>query len=147
MFKIKSISAGWFMGEIGDEKQRHFFDYSYLSDFISDFMSALLFVHGDWEPIWCSNKFRTELEPAVEDWIVLFLTDFLREMERILVLYGLVGYRENWNYEFPLSLYLMLKNISKGKNKLAINKLKPEEHYGTEALASDFDKEIKLLRG
>ena len=179
MFEIKSISSGWMMGEIGDGQQKHFFDYSYLTNFLNDFMETLLCVHGEWEPYTYKDRFRTELEPAVEDWYVCkkqdkllihiknyeseysdkvekeipltfdfddFLSEFVQEMDRVLRCYGLVGYRENWSYEFPVGLYLMLKNISKGKNSLVLDKLTAEQHLGTEATVSDLNKELELLR-
>jgi hypothetical protein len=75
-----------------------------------------------------------------------FIVEFVQEMDRILERYGLVGYRENWSYEFPVGLYLMLKNICKGQNRLAISKLVAEQHFGTDATVSDLDKELELLR-
>lgn len=179
MFKIMSISAGWIMGEIGDGEQKHFFDYSYITNFLNDFMETLLCIHGEWEPYAYKDKFRTELEPAIEDWHICreqdkmiiniknyeseysdkvereiyltfdfyeFMAEFVQEMDRILERYGLVGYRENWSFEFPVGLYLMLKNICKGQNRLAISKLIAEQHFGTDATVSDLDKELKLLR-
>lgn len=179
MFKIMSISAGWIMGEISDDKEKHFFDYSYLTNFPDDLMKALLYVNGDWAWDEFCNKFRAELEPAVEDWELLvsqgvltiniktyefehskeiseektltvnfdkFLDSFVAEMERILNFYGLIGYRENWSYEFPLSLYLKLKNISQGREELEIAEKLAEEHFGTNAVVSNYSKEIELLK-
>lgn len=74
-----------------------------------------------------------------------FVNVFVNEMDRILVCYGLIGYRENWGYEFPLSLYLMIKNSNIVKKELEFGMLKEDEHYGTEAMTSDFDKEIALI--
>lgn len=179
MFSIMTISSGWIMGEIGDGKQQHFFDYSYITNFLNDFMETLLCAHGEWEPYTYKNQFRTELEPAVEDWYISreqdrlviniknyesrysdkvkkeirltfnfyeFLAEFLQEMERVLRFYGLVGYRENWNFEFPVALYLMLKNICKGQNRLDISEIAADQHLGMDAKVSDLDKELELLR-
>ena len=178
MFSIMSISSGWIMGKIGDGKTEHFFDYSYITNFLNDFMETLLCTHGGLEPYTYKDKFRTEFEPAVEDWHICreqnklfidikcyecaesdkveseihltfdfyeFLSEFVQEMDRILKCYGLVGYRENWSYDFPIGLYLMLKNICKGKNRLAISEIDPDQHFGAEAAVSDFDKELELL--
>ncbi len=178
MFKIMSISAGWIMGEISDGTEKHFFDYSYLTNFLDDLMKALLYVYGDWEQDELCNKFRAELEPAVEDWelsvsqgvldiniktyaceqsrqikaentikidFVEFLAAFVVEMERVIKYYGLVGYRENWSYEFPLSLFFRLKNIVQGQNELVLGEKLAEEHFGTQAVVSDCVKEIELL--
>ncbi len=179
MFLIMSISSGWIMGEIGDDKQKHFFDYSYLTNFLNDFMETLLCAYGEWEPYTYKDKFRTELEPAVEDWYIyreqdnliiniknyeseysdkveheitltfdfdVFLAEFVQEMDRVLRFYGLVGYRENWSFEFPVGLYLMLKNICMGQSKLAISEITADQHFGTDATVSDLEKELDLLR-
>lgn len=74
-----------------------------------------------------------------------FVNVFVNEMDRILACYGLIGYRENQGYEFPLSLYLMIKNSNIVKKELEFGILKEDEHYGTEAMTSDFDKEIALI--
>ncbi len=178
MFKIMSISAGWIMGEMSDGTNKHFFDYSYLTNFLDDLMKALLYVNGDWEWDEFCNKFRAELEPAVEDWELSvskgvleiciktyaceqsrqikaentikvdcaeFLAAFVAEMERVIKYYGLIGYRENWSYEFPLSLFLRLKNIVHGQNELVIGEITADKHFGTEAAISDYAKEIELL--
>lgn len=179
MFKIMSISAGWLMGEISDGQHTHFFDYSYLTDFMDDFMLALLTVHGDWPEDEGKNRFKAELEPAIDRWTVSkeqdelhiniktygdvlsksvdeeinltcdyydFLNDFIKEMDRVLSCYGLIGYRENWTYEFPLSLYLKLKNICKSKNHMEYKTLSADDNCGTEVLVSNYSREIELLR-
>ena len=68
MFQIFRIDAGWIMGEIKDGTQAHFFDYSWITNFLDDLMKALLCVHGDWEQDECAEQFRGELEPAVDRW-------------------------------------------------------------------------------
>lgn len=47
-----------------------------------------------------------------------FLEDFIAEMERVLSVFGFWGYRVNWTYEFPISLFLKLKDSSKDINAL-----------------------------
>lgn len=178
MFKIQSISAGWILGQLSDGNNTHYFNYSYITNFLDDFMLALLTVGGAWPEDEGRHKFRTELEPAIERWTVskeqdelrihietykdsqsksahdeitltcnyiMFLNSFLAELERVLESFGLVGYRENWTYEFPVSLYLKLKDIAGGKDKLDYKTLSSEDNCGTEVQVSDYDKEIELL--
>lgn len=37
--------------EMKDSVQTHFFDYSYITNFLADFMKALIYVHGEWKQI------------------------------------------------------------------------------------------------
>ena len=179
MFKIESISAGWIMGEIGDGRQQYVFDYSYISDFMNDFMKALLSATGEWEDYskWY-DELRGELEPAIDVWNVRrksdeliidirnyedsdsdivedeitltfvfdeFLKEVVQALENVMQHYGFVGYRESWGYEFPIGMYLMLKNICHGKTKLTVNE-ESENQYGLDETVSDFDKELELLK-
>lgn len=176
MFKIYQISAGWIMGEISDGNKTHFFDNSYLTNFLDDFMLALLTVDGHWPADEGKHKFKTELEPAVEYWVMSkvqdelrihikkyvdgdinedyeeeiliceyhkFLSAFISEMERVLSTYGLIGYRDNWTYEFPVSLFLMLKDIN--MKTLSYKTLSSEDNCGDEVQVSDYIKERELL--
>ncbi len=68
MFRIFRIDAGWIMGEIKDGTRSHFFDYSWITNFLDDLMKALLCVHGDWEQDERAGQFRGEWEPAVDCW-------------------------------------------------------------------------------
>ena len=38
MFHIHSISAGWMQGQISDGEKTHYFDYSYITNFLDDFI-------------------------------------------------------------------------------------------------------------
>lgn len=179
MFHIHSISAGWIMGQMNDGNKIHYFDYSYITNFLDDFMLALLTVSGRWPADEQKNSFRTELEPAIEYWTVSkfqdklhinikcyknrkaevaceevllvceyrrFLADFILEMERVLSVFGLVGYRENWSYEFPMSLFLMLKDSSNGINTLSYVTLSAEDNVGSEVQVTDFTSEKELMK-
>jgi len=68
MFRIFRIDSGWIMGEIKDASGTLFFDYSWITNFLDDFMKALLCVHGDWEQDECAEQFRGDWEPAVDRW-------------------------------------------------------------------------------
>ncbi|WP_088044285.1 hypothetical protein [Bacillus sp. EAC] len=51
----------------------------------------------------------------------VFLKEFLREVELILVEYGIVGYKEMWHEnEFPLSTFLELKFYLENKKRFPI---------------------------
>ena len=178
MFHIHAISAGWMQGQISDGEKTHYFDYSYITNFLDDFMLALLTVDGHWPTDERKHRFRTELEPAIEYWTLSkvqdklhihiknyedthaeaareevllvceyhrFLADFIAEMERVLSVFGLVGYRENWTYEFPISLFLKLKDSSKDINTLLYRTLPAEDNVGLEVQVTDFTGERELL--
>lgn len=178
MFHIHSISSGWILGQISDGNNTHHFDNSYLTNFLDDFMLALLTVGGQWPADEGKHEFRTELEPAIEHWTLSrnldqlhihiktyedeatkvadeevtlvcdyrsFLAEFISEMERVLSIYGLVGYRENWTFEFPVSLYLKLKDIAGDKNNLSYRTLSAEDNCGCEVRVTDYTAEKDLL--
>ena len=179
MFHIRSISAGWIMGQISDGNKIHYFDYSYITNFFDDFMLALLTVSGQWPADEQRHSFRTELEPAKEYWTVSrfqdnlhihirtyknreakeackevllvceyhrFLTDFILEVERLLSVFGLIGYRENWTYEFPISLFLKLKDSFNDINTLSYRTLSAEDNVGEKVKVTDFISEIELMK-
>ena len=179
MFHIHSISAGWIQGQISDGNKIHYFDYSYITNFLDDFMLALLIVCGHGPTDEQKHRFRTELEPDIEYWTVSkvqdelhihiktyldghteaaceevslvceyhrFLADFISEVERVLSVFGLVGYRENWTYEFPISLFLKLKDSSKDINTLSYGTLSAEDNVGSEVQVTDFTSERELLK-
>ena len=75
-----------------------------------------------------------------------FLADFISEMERVLSEFGIVGYRENWTYEFPISLFLKLKDSSKDINTLSYGTLSAEDNVGLEVQVTDFTSERELLK-
>lgn len=75
-----------------------------------------------------------------------FPDEFVWEMDLVLRCYGFVGYRENWSIDFPVGLYLRLKNIYKGHSKLAISEITAEQHFGADATVSDLNRELELLR-
>lgn len=179
MFHIHSISAGWIMGQISDGNKIHYFDYSYITNFLDDFVLALLTVSGQWPADERKHSFRTELEPAIEYWTVAkfqdklhihimsyknreaevackevllvceyhrFLAAFISEVERVLLVFGLVGYRENWTYEFPISLFLKLKDSFNDTNTLSYGTLSAEDNIGSEVQVTDFTSERELIK-
>lgn len=75
-----------------------------------------------------------------------FLEDFIAEMERVLSVFGLLGYRVNWTYEFPISLFLKLKDSSKDINALSYGTLSAEDNVGSEVQVTDFARERELLK-
>lgn len=77
-----------------------------------------------------------------------FLQDFIEEMDSVLQRYGLFGYRMEWESEFPLSLFLKIKDIASGKNALSLSVIIPgEENNGIEVRRSDFSLERDILKG
>ncbi len=77
----------------------------------------------------------------------VFLQDFIAEMESVLQRYGLFGYRMEWESEFPLSLFLKIKDIASGKNDLRLSVVIPEEeNAGIEVKGSDFSVECDILK-
>lgn len=76
-----------------------------------------------------------------------FLYDFISEMDSVLQRFGLFGYRMEWESEFPLSLFLKIKDIVSGKNALCLSVVIPkEENAGIEANGSDFSVECNILK-
>ena len=77
----------------------------------------------------------------------VFLQDFIAEMESVLQRYGLFGYRMEWESEFPLSLFLKIKDIASGKNELSLFVINPgENNKGIEIKGSDFSVECDILK-
>lgn len=178
MFTILRISSGWIMGEMKNASQKHFFDYSYLTNFIEDIMKALLYVHGDWaqdEPV---NHFKAVWEPAMDMWEMTltentlsidikhyndmegkeyreqsnyefnyyeFLEAFIMTMKDMLNKYGLLGYRESWGYEFPISLLVKLLDISRKSGRIKLGEITKEDNLGLEASKTDIDVEVALV--
>lgn len=177
MFKIEGVSSGWITGKISSGDITHEFDYSYLTDFLTDFMAALLSVREDMTVDTTHRKFMAECEPEIDKWelsvsegildinikkyederaqtpdeeITLtfnyhdFIGEFLAETKRTIKRYGIVGYRQNWSFEFPVSLYLMLKSMISEK-KLSIDSIAVGDNYGMKSVFSEFEEEIELL--
>ena len=74
-----------------------------------------------------------------------FLRDFVSETDALLRRFGLLGYRLEWESEFPLSLYLKIRDIASGQCKLSVSALPEEENCGMEAQCSDFAAECSNL--
>ena len=175
---IDRISAGWIDGTIHDEHTVVIFSNSYLENFLDDFMLAILTVLGEYPADEHKNTFRAEMEPIIAKWmfsvvkdeihihvieyedddilsdntIVLktsvFLHDFVKEMASVLQRYGFWGYRTEWDSEFPLSLFLKIKDIASGANNLSLSVIIPQaENNGIEAKGSDFSLECDILKG
>lgn len=178
MFQILRISSGWIMGEMQDDSLKHFFDYSYINDFVNDLMLALIYAHSDLTDDGPNNSFAAHLEPATDIWelecendslhVVIksykdfeskkletvkefhfdyfeFLNSFLEAMTCILKKYGLLGYRESWSYEFPVSLYLKLIDIYNSSNDMKFHIVSEKDNLGAEAVKTDIQLEMKIL--
>lgn len=179
-FRVNQVSAGWFQGIISDKTNSICFDASYITDFPTDLMYAILSALGILSTDYGDkSSFRVEHEPAIGKWNVAvdgecfvisekifhhdsdtneakittvkilidqFLCDFLFEMKRIIHMYGLIGYRLEWGYEFLLSLYLMLEDAYK-KNQLVIKgkKAQGSENLGEDYVMTDFMKECDMI--
>lgn len=77
----------------------------------------------------------------------VFLQDFIAEMESVLQRYGLFGYRMEWESEFPLSLFLKIKDIASGKNDLRLSVINPgADNKGIEITGSDFSVECGIMK-
>lgn len=178
MFHIFRIESGWIMGEFRNGSQTHFFDYSYITNFLEDFMKALLYVHGDWAQDEYVNQFKTAWEPSTEKWNITlnngklvinikkyadedmreyreektlefnyyeFLEAFIIEMKGVLDKYGLLGYRDSWGEEFPISLYLKLVDISRRTNKIEFKTISQKDNMGFEARKTAIEMEVALI--
>lgn len=177
-FSIEQVNAGWIRGSLAGDGGKIFFDASYLTNFLDDFMLGLLTALGKWPADERKNVFRVEEEPAVSMWDIslrndsflfhvttykseddrevlsdsfvsvereIFLKDFVDEMAGILKRFGLFGFRSEWqSHEFPLSLYLMIKDAA-GNNSLAVTKRDGSDNCGMEYESTDFDAELRLL--
>ena len=68
-------------------------------------------------------------------------------MDAVLHRFGLLGCRMEWASEFPLSLFLKIKDIAAGKNALSRSVvIPPEQDFGAEAAGSDFAAECELIQ-
>ena len=47
-FSIEEVNAGWIRGNLSGEGGKIFFDASYITNFLDDFMLALLTALGKW---------------------------------------------------------------------------------------------------
>jgi len=171
---IDRISVGWIDGSIHDEKTEIIFCNSYFDNFLDDLLLAVLTVIGEYPDDYNKETFRTTTGPTSSNWdlslvdqdihihvievgdnpsdktVVLnkdiFLQDLVAEMESVLQRYGLFGYRTEWESEFPLSLFLKIKDIASGKNDLRLSVIIPgEDNNGIEVNGSDFSVECDIL--
>ena len=76
-----------------------------------------------------------------------FLNSFNNTMKELLDKYGLLGYRESWGREFPLSLYLKLLDISKKRNIIKLEEISEENNFGLDANRTDIKAEVALMSG
>ena len=74
-----------------------------------------------------------------------FLRDFVSEMSDVLQRFGLFGYRREWNYEFPLSLFLQLKSYVSDHEILEIQK-DGSDNCGRDYWSTDFNREMEELK-
>jgi len=167
------------MGSIVGEGGAIFFDASYLTNFLDDFMLGLLTVLGKWPADEHKDKFEMEEEPAFSLWDVSldegsfvfhvvtyesyterkviddktvkvkreqFLADFISEMSDVLKRFGLFGFRSEWHYfEFPLSLFLMIKDAA-GGNSLEVMENDGATNCGMEYESTDFVAELRAIQ-
>ena len=76
----------------------------------------------------------------------LFLRDFTAEMNDVLQRFGLLGYRSEWGAEFPMSLYLKIKDLAAGQQTISCDDEVPAaDNMGEEAVCSDFAAERRML--
>ncbi|WP_432649176.1 hypothetical protein [Huintestinicola sp.] len=179
-FKIDQISAGWIMGYISDGENTISFCASYLSNFLDDLMSGLIYILGRSPRDEPKNSFRVFEEPAYSIWNMgtsneqfvfhavtyesqksdkeienktvqieteIFLNDFIAEMQDILQRFGLYGFRSEWGYEFPLSLFLQLKDIRDKTKLLTLSEKDGSDNLGLEYCASSFEWECEFFDG
>lgn len=73
-----------------------------------------------------------------------FLDDFLSTMSDVLHKFGLLGYRKEWSYEFPLSLYLKLYDLHNG-NRIKTEQGSAKDNIGQEYVRTDLDVEKGLI--
>ncbi|TXC86050.1 hypothetical protein FS935_18550 [Metabacillus litoralis] len=71
-----------------------------------------------------------------------FLEVILKEVNSLIKKYGIVGYKANWEHEFPLSTYLQLKSYLLTKKPYIFEMI--ENEY-SEYKKSDLIKDIHLL--
>lgn len=67
-------------------------------------------------------------------------------MKNIFVKYGLLGYRHSWGYEFPISLFLKLLDISKRNNLIKLEEVSGDENFGLDASRTDIVTEMDVLK-
>ncbi|MBP0958085.1 MAG: hypothetical protein J5997_12065 [Oscillospiraceae bacterium] len=177
-FKIYQISAGWIMGYISDGENTISFCASYLSNFLDDLMSGLIYILGRSPRDEPKNSFRVFEEPAYSIWNMgtsseqlifhavtyesqksdkeidnktvqikkeTFINDLIDEMQDILQRFGLYGFRFEWGYEFPLSLFLQLKDIRDKTQLLTLSEKDGSHNLGLEYCSSSFECECEFL--
>ena len=72
----------------------------------------------------------------------VFLRDIADAFGGALRRFGLYGYRTEWGYEFPLSIYLRLKDVLDGTDSTALTReISAKENMGLATKGSDIEKE------
>ncbi|MBM7602944.1 hypothetical protein JOC75_000914 [Metabacillus crassostreae] len=84
------------------------------------------------------NKIKIDTEYPYDS----FLEVILKEVTALIKNYGIVGYRANWDYEFPIGSYLLLKNYLLTKEPYFLDVKRDE--YGENKI-SNLVKDIQLL--
>lgn len=77
--------------------------------------------------------------------VKLFLQDFLSEFNSVLNRFGLYGYRSEWGYEFPLSLFFQLADIYNDRSSLIPIEGDETENSGLSYDSVDLKKELGYL--
>ena len=76
-FQIGQISAGWICGKLTDGKSTVYFSNSYITNFLDDFMLALLTILNEYPADEHKEVFRTVEEPTASIWKVAVVPDNL----------------------------------------------------------------------
>lgn len=69
-FNIIKVEYGWIEGKIGNDNQEYYFNYSYLTDFLSDLLCSIIATEGIDTGWGKYSSFITEWEPARDRWII-----------------------------------------------------------------------------
>jgi len=73
-----------------------------------------------------------------------FLKAVIKEIDKLIKKYGIVGYRETWyEHDFPLSTFLKLKHYILNLNRYPIIMI--ESYLGDELEKTDLQNDIQLL--
>lgn len=74
------------------------------------------------------------------------MRDVAEVLGDVLEKFGLCGYRHEWGHEFPLSLYLQLKDAVSGDAKTSLTKqISANENMGMPADGSVLSEELSLI--
>lgn len=98
------------------------------------------------------KTFEDDTKQKLEGEIVLeynsyeFVQAFISGIKDMLGKYGLLGYRDAWEFEFPTSLFLQLIDLHTDQNLVQLVLLGEEDNVGIEIKGSSFNNECKILK-